>query len=93
MAMFNILFWFIFGVLGGWTVALIVEPEAVPKRASGSGLVGAFGGMLGGALTQYISHQPIVAGFNGPSILVAVIVAVILSTIFNVFLGRHQLKS
>ena len=90
--MLNILFWLIFGVLGGWTVALIAQPEAVPKRASGSGLIGAVGGMLGGALTQYVSHQPIVGGFNGPSILVAVIIAVILSILFNFILSRHQLK-
>ena len=91
--MLNVFFWLVFGVLGGWTVALIAQPEAVPKRASGSGLIGAFGGMLGGALTQYVSHQPIIAGFNGPSILVAVIVAVIVSSIFNLFLSRHQIKS
>lgn len=90
--MLNILFWIIFGVLAGWTVALIAQPDAVPRRATGSGLIGAIGGMLGGALTQYVSHQPIVGGFNGPSILAAVIIAVIFSTIFNLILSRHQLK-
>lgn len=90
--MLNILFWLIFGVLGGWTVALIAQPKVEPKRANGSGLIGAIGGMFGGALTQYLSHQQIVGGFNGPSILIAVIVAVIFSTIFNLILSRHQLK-
>ena len=90
--MLNVFFWLIFGILGGWTVALIAEPEAVPKRASSSGVVGALGGMLGGALTQYLAHQSVIAGFNGPSILVAVVVSVIFSAVYNFFLSRRQLK-
>lgn len=90
--MLNIFFWLIFGVLGGWTVALIAQPEAVPKRAGGSGAFGAMGGMLGGILTQYLTHRPVVDGFNGPSILAAVIVAVIVASIFNLIIKKHELK-
>jgi hypothetical protein len=88
--MLNIFFWLIFGILGGWTVALIAQPEAVPKRATGSGIVGAIGGIFGGGFTQYATHRPIVGVFNGPSILFAVIVGVIFAVIFNLILSQRN---
>ena len=90
--MLNIFFWIIFGALGGWTVALIAQPEAVPKRAGASGIFGAMGGMLGGILTQFLTHRPVIDAFNGPSILAAVIVAVIVSSIFNLIVKKHEFK-
>jgi uncharacterized membrane protein YeaQ/YmgE (transglycosylase-associated protein family) len=90
--MLNVFFWLLFGVLGGWTVALIAQPEAIPKRATSSSIFGALGGMVGGVLTQYISHQPIISGFNGPSLLVAVVVAVVFAVVCNFIKSRRQLK-
>ena len=81
--MLNICFWLIFGILSGWIVAIIARPEAMAKRAIATGFVGAVGGLLGGGLTQYISAHRVVGGFNGQSIAVSVIAAVILAVLFN----------
>lgn len=90
--MLNIFFWIIFGVLSGWTVALIAYPEAVLKRIAGSGFVGAFGGVLGGVISRLLAHRPVIDGFDGPSILVAVVTAVVLAIVFN-FIFRGHVKT
>lgn len=92
MAVLNLFFWFIFGALSGWTVALIARPEAVAKRVVVSGVVGALGGIAGGIVARYLSHRPVIDGFDGPSILTAVIAAVILASLFNLIATDHQYK-
>lgn len=90
--MFNLIFWFIFGVLSGWIVALIARPAADLKRIVGSGVAGAIGGVLGGSLSRVLAHQPVIDGFDGPSILVAVLTAIILASVFN-FIFRGNVKT
>lgn len=90
--MLNIIFWFIFGILSGWTVALIAQPEAILRRVAGSGIVGALGGLFGGILARILEHRPVVDGFDGPSILVAVIMAVLLASVFN-FIFHGNVKT
>lgn len=87
--MLNIIFWFIFGVLSGWIVALIARPAADLRRIAGSGVAGAIGGVLGGAVSRILAHRPVIDGFDGLSILVAVLTAVILASVFNlIFRGN-----
>jgi uncharacterized membrane protein YeaQ/YmgE (transglycosylase-associated protein family) len=89
--MLNIIFWFIFGVLSGWTVVLIIQPAAAIKRIAASGIVGAIGGIFGGVLLRILEHQPIIDGFDGPSILAAVVTAVLLAYVFNfIFRGNGK---
>jgi len=90
--MLNIIFWFIFGVLSGWTVALIAHPEADLKRIASSGVVGAIGGVFGGAVSRVLTHRPVIDGFDGPSILVAVLTAIILASVFN-FIFRGNVRT
>lgn len=90
--MLNIFFWIIFGVLSGWTVALIIRPGAGLKRIAGSGVVGAIGGVFGGAVSRILLHRPVIDGFDGPSILIAVLTAVILASVFN-FIFRGNVRT
>lgn len=87
--MLNIIFWVIFGVLSGWTVALIAQPKAELRRIAGSGAAGIIGGVFGGMVAQLLMHQPVVAGFNGPSILLAVLTAVVLASVCNFIFKGH----
>ena len=73
----NFIVWIIFGALAGWIASLI----AGTNRQQGClidiivGIVGAF---LGGFIFQTLGVGPKVTGFNLPSLLVAVVGAVVL---------------
>lgn len=87
--MLNIFFWVVFGVLSGWTIALIAQPEAAFRQIAGSDIVGALGGVLGGVLARLLTHQPVIDGFDGPSILIAVLIAVAVACVFNFIFNGH----
>lgn len=73
----SILVWLIFGALAGWVASMI----AGTNRQQGClidiivGIVGAF---LGGFLYSTLTGQDFNAGFNIPSLLIAIAGAVIL---------------
>jgi uncharacterized membrane protein YeaQ/YmgE (transglycosylase-associated protein family) len=73
----NILLWIIFGALAGWIASMIVKTDQGLVVDIVVGIAGAF---VGGFLFNQFGAQG-VTGFNLPSILVAIVGAVVLLVI------------
>jgi uncharacterized membrane protein YeaQ/YmgE (transglycosylase-associated protein family) len=72
----NIFVWIIFGALAGW-IASIVMGKNKKMGAIANIVVGIIGAFLGGYIMQFFGVQG-VTGFNLPSLLVAIVGAVVL---------------
>jgi uncharacterized membrane protein YeaQ/YmgE (transglycosylase-associated protein family) len=81
----NILVWIIFGALAGWIASMIMGANA-QMGALANIIVGIVGAIIGGLIFNSFGAAG-VTGFNLPSILVAVVGAVVL--IFLVRLVRR----
>jgi uncharacterized membrane protein YeaQ/YmgE (transglycosylase-associated protein family) len=81
----NILLWIIFGALAGWIASMIMGTNA-QMGALANIIVGIIGAVIGG-LVMNAFGVPGVTGFNLPSLLVAIVGAVVL--IFLVRLVRR----
>ena len=84
----SIIGWIVFGLIAGFIASKIVNKE-------GSGLVadigiGIVGAVVGGYLLTAFTGQPYASGFNIPSMIVAVIGAVILLVIYHAVFGRRS---
>lgn len=77
----NILLWIVLGALAGWIASLIMKSEQGLITDIIVGIVGAF---IGGFLFTQFGAQG-VTGFNLPSILVAIVGAVVLLAILKAF--------
>lgn len=86
--MLELAFWLVFGLLSGWAVALVAEPGAASNRVGRSGLSGMIGGLVGGGLARYLLDKELIGGFDGVSIMAAVVVAVIFASIFNLVVTK-----
>lgn len=72
----NIFVWIIFGAIAGW-IASIVMGKNKKMGAIANIVVGIIGAFLGGYIMQFFGVQG-VTGFNLPSLLVAIVGAVVL---------------
>jgi len=72
----NILVWIIFGAIAGW-IASIIMGRNRQMGAIANIIVGIIGAFLGGYIMQLFGAQG-VTGFNLPSLLVAIVGAVVL---------------
>jgi uncharacterized membrane protein YeaQ/YmgE (transglycosylase-associated protein family) len=83
----NFLVWIIFGALAGW-IASIVMGKNKKMGAMANIVVGIIGAFIGGFIMQFFGVQG-VTGFNLPSLLVAIVGAVVLLFILGLF-SRHR---
>ena len=83
----NIFVWIIFGAIAGW-IASIVMGKNRQMGAIANIIVGIIGAFLGGYIMQFFGAQG-VTGFNLPSLLVAIVGAVVLLFIVGLFTGRR----
>ena len=83
----NILVWIIFGAIAGW-IASIVMGKNSQMGAIANIIVGIIGAFLGGYIMQFFGAQG-VTGFNLPSLLVAIVGAVVLLFIVGLLTGRR----
>jgi uncharacterized membrane protein YeaQ/YmgE (transglycosylase-associated protein family) len=83
----NFLVWIIFGALAGW-IASIVMGKNKKMGAIANIVVGIIGAFIGGFIMQFFGVQG-VTGFNLPSLLVAIVGAVVLLFILGLF-SRHR---
>ena len=88
MAM-NIILWIIFGALAGWIGSMIAGTNK-QMGAVANIVVGIVGAMIGGWVVRALGVGAGVTGFNLPSLLVAVLGAVILLFIVRAFMGRSH---
>ncbi|MCL4275611.1 MAG: GlsB/YeaQ/YmgE family stress response membrane protein [Anaerolineales bacterium] len=79
----NWLIWIIFGALAGW-LASIVMGKNKQMGALANIVVGIIGAFIGGYVMQFFGAQG-VTGFNLPSLLVAILGAVILLFVVGLF--------
>ena len=82
----NFLAWIIFGALAGW-IASIIMGRNKKMGAIANIIVGIIGAFIGGYLMQVFGIQG-VTGFNFPSLLVAIVGAVVLLFIVGLFSRR-----
>jgi uncharacterized membrane protein YeaQ/YmgE (transglycosylase-associated protein family) len=83
----NILAWIVLGMVAGWLAGMIM-------RGGGYGLIGdiilgILGALIGGWLTGVVTGQDVMLGFNLPSLLIAVVGAVILIGLSRMLTGRR----
>jgi uncharacterized membrane protein YeaQ/YmgE (transglycosylase-associated protein family) len=80
----NIIVWIIFGALAGWIASMIMGRNS-QMGALANIIVGIIGAFLGGwIMTTFFGAQG-VTGFNIPSMLVAILGAVVLLFIVGLF--------
>ncbi len=83
----TIIGWIILGIVAGWLAGLIM-------RGGGYGIIGdlvlgVIGAFVGGFLWSLITHEDVMVGFNLPSLLIAVVGAVVVIAISRLFTGRR----
>lgn len=83
MTLLGILAWIVFGGLAGWIASIVMRTNA-EQGAAGNVIVGIVGAVVGGWLMQAFGGSG-VTGFNFYSLLVAIIGAVVLLAIVNLF--------
>ncbi|MFT3895624.1 MAG: GlsB/YeaQ/YmgE family stress response membrane protein [Anaerolineales bacterium] len=80
----NFLAWIIFGALAGW-IASIIMGRNRQMGALANIIVGIIGAFLGGWIMTSVFGAQGVTGFNFPSLLVAIVGAVVLLLIVGLF--------
>jgi uncharacterized membrane protein YeaQ/YmgE (transglycosylase-associated protein family) len=83
----TIIAWIVLGLIAGWLAGLIM-------RGGGYGVIGdivlgILGAFVGGWLWSLLMHEDITVGFNLPSLLIAVLGAVVLIALSRLFTGRR----
>jgi uncharacterized membrane protein YeaQ/YmgE (transglycosylase-associated protein family) len=83
----TIVAWIVLGLVAGWLAGMIM-------KGSGYGIVGdivlgILGALIGGWLTSLLLHEDVTIGLNTPSVLIAVIGAIVLIAISRLFTGRR----
>lgn len=79
----NIISWIILGALAGWIASIIMRKNS-QMGGFANIVVGILGALIGGLVVQFVGGRG-VTGFNIWSLVVAVIGAVILLWIVNIF--------
>ena len=85
----NIIGWIILGALAGW-LASIITGRNQQMGCIANIIAGIVGGLLGGWIMSMFGAQG-VTGFNIPSLLVALLGAVVVLFIWNAIAGRRAL--
>jgi uncharacterized membrane protein YeaQ/YmgE (transglycosylase-associated protein family) len=83
----TIIGWIVLGIIAGWLAGLIM-------RGGGYGIIGdlilgIIGAIVGGFLWSVITHDDVMMGFNLPSLLIAVLGAIVVIAISRLFTGRR----
>jgi len=81
--------WIVLGAIAGWLASIITGRNA-QMGCIANVVVGIIGGLLGGWIMSQFGGEG-VTGFNIPSLLVAVVGAVILLFIWNLIAGRRSI--
>ncbi|HNH06794.1 MAG TPA: GlsB/YeaQ/YmgE family stress response membrane protein [Anaerolineales bacterium] len=84
----NFLVWIIFGAIAGWVASIIMKRNK-QMGALANIIVGVLGAFIGGYVMDFFGAEG-VTGFNIPSLLVAILGAVLLLWIGNLLTGRRR---
>lgn len=82
--------WLVVGALAGWIASMIMKTDA-QMGALANIVVGILGAFIGGFLVRTFMNTSVDPnGFNLPSILTAILGAVVLLAIVKAFTGRRH---
>jgi uncharacterized membrane protein YeaQ/YmgE (transglycosylase-associated protein family) len=84
----NIFLWIIFGALAGW-IASIITGKNKRMGAIANIVVGVIGAFIGGYIMDFFGAEG-VTGFNLPSLIVAIVGAVVLLWFVGLFIRRRR---
>lgn len=84
----SIIAWIVFGALAGWLASIIMKTNA-EQGALGNIIVGILGAFIGGFVVSLFGGSG-VSGFNLPSLLTAILGAVILLAIVRSVRGHGR---
>lgn len=79
--------WIVFGALAGWVASILVGRNA-QQGCLMNIIVGIIGAFIGGFGYELITGQSLVVGWNWTAFVVAVIGAIVLLLILNLFRSR-----
>jgi uncharacterized membrane protein YeaQ/YmgE (transglycosylase-associated protein family) len=83
----TIILWIVFGALVGWLASLIVRTN-FEQGLLADIVLGILGAVVGGVISQFFGG-PSVTGFNIPSLIVALIGAILVVAISNMVFFRR----
>lgn len=83
MTVLGIIAWIVFGGIAGWIASIIMRTNE-EQGAAGNVIVGIIGAIIGGYLMQSLGGSS-TTGFNLYSLLVAILGAVVLLAVVNLF--------
>jgi uncharacterized membrane protein YeaQ/YmgE (transglycosylase-associated protein family) len=83
----SIIAWIVLGLVAGWLAGMVM-------RGGGYGIIGdivlgILGALIGGWLWGVLTQSDVTMGFNLPSLLIAVLGAVVLIGLSRLFSGRR----
>ncbi len=81
--------WIVFGALAGWVASWFVKSSS-RMGCLGNIVVGIIGAFLGGWIYSLITGRALVVGWNWTAFIVAVLGAIVLLAILNLFFGRRK---
>ncbi len=84
----NIISWIIFGALAGWLASIIMRTDE-EQGAMGNIVVGILGAIIGGGIARALIGTS-VTGFNLPSLIIAILGAMLLIFLLQLFTGRRS---
>jgi uncharacterized membrane protein YeaQ/YmgE (transglycosylase-associated protein family) len=84
----NPVFWIIFGAIAGWIAGRLYGDDR-PEGCVSNSVLGIVGALLGGAIYTLITGRDFTTGFNFPSLVVAIIGALLLIFVLR-RLGRSR---
>src|SRR5688500_15555302 len=82
----EIIAWIVIGALAGWIASMIMRTNA-EQGAIGNIVVGILGAFLGGFVVRLFTGTDTTTGFNMPTLLTAILGAVILLAIYKAVRG------
>jgi uncharacterized membrane protein YeaQ/YmgE (transglycosylase-associated protein family) len=83
----TILAWIVLGLIAGWLAGVIMSGGGY--GIIGDIVLGILGAIIGGWLTSIVLGQDVTLGLNLPSILIAVIGAIVLIGLSRLFTGSR----
>ncbi len=84
----DFLVWIIFGALAGWIASIIMKKNK-QMGAIANIVVGIIGAFIGGYIMDFVGVE-VEAGFNLPSLLVAILGAVVLLYVIGLLRGGRR---
>ena len=83
----NIIIWLVVGALAGWIASMIMKTDAQMGMIANI-VVGIIGAFVGGWVVSLFSSAPVAGQFSIPSILTAILGAVIFIAVFKAIRGE-----